>query len=104
MIEPLGSMLDQTNKLIVQRQIEYGDSKGLPWGISEAAYNARDPEMNYQYTNFGVPTLGPQAWTVEELRCCAVCKHHGEPISAGRGGQELETAARVGCAWTVWFL
>ncbi len=58
MIEPLGSMLDQTNKLIVQRQIEYGDSKGLPWGISEAAYNARDPEMNYQYTNFGVPTLG----------------------------------------------
>lgn len=58
MIEPLGSMLDQTNKLIVQRQIEYGQSKGLPWGISEAAYNARDPEMNYQYTNFGVPTLG----------------------------------------------
>ncbi|MBA8899432.1 glucoamylase family protein [Phyllobacterium sp. P30BS-XVII] len=58
MIEPLGSMLDQTNKLIVQRQIEYGESKGLPWGISEAAYNARDPEMNYQYTNFGVPTLG----------------------------------------------
>ncbi|SDP29152.1 cyclic beta-1,2-glucan synthetase [Phyllobacterium sp. YR620] len=58
MIEPLGSMLDQTNKLIVQRQIEYGASKDLPWGISEAAYNARDPEMNYQYTNFGVPTLG----------------------------------------------
>jgi cyclic beta-1,2-glucan synthetase len=58
MIEPLGSMLDQTNKLIVQRQIEYGESKSLPWGISEAAYNARDPEMNYQYTNFGVPTLG----------------------------------------------
>jgi cyclic beta-1,2-glucan synthetase len=33
-------------------------SKNVPWGISEAAYNARDHEMNYQYTNFGVPGLG----------------------------------------------
>jgi len=58
MTEPLGSLLDQTNKLVVKRQIEYATSRGLPWGISEAAYNARDPDMNYQYTNFGVPTLG----------------------------------------------
>ncbi|GGA88624.1 protein ndvB [Brucella endophytica] len=58
MKEPLGSLLDQTNRLVVKRQIEYATSRGLPWGISEAAYNARDPEMNYQYTNFGVPTLG----------------------------------------------
>ncbi|PYE89348.1 GH36-type glycosyl hydrolase domain-containing protein [Phyllobacterium leguminum] len=58
MLEPLGSLLDQTNRLVVKRQIEYATSRGLPWGISEAAYNARDPEMNYQYTNFGVPTLG----------------------------------------------
>ncbi len=29
-----------------------------PWGISEAAFNARDHNLNYQYTNFGVPTLG----------------------------------------------
>ena len=30
----------------------------MPWGISEAAFNARDHELTYQYTNFGVPTLG----------------------------------------------
>ncbi|QVQ36972.1 DUF3131 domain-containing protein [Pseudochrobactrum algeriensis] len=60
MNEPLGSLLDQTNKLVVQRQIEYATSRGLPWGISEAAYNARDPQMNYQYSNFGVPKLGLQ--------------------------------------------
>lgn len=60
MNEPLGSLLDQTNKLVVQRQIEYASSRGLPWGISEAAYNARDPQMNYQYSNFGVPKLGLQ--------------------------------------------
>lgn len=27
-------------------------------GNPEAAYNARDHEMTYQYTNFGVPGLG----------------------------------------------
>ena len=58
MKEPQGSILNQTSQLIIKRQIQYGRSKGVPWGISEAAYNARDREMNYQYTNFGVPGLG----------------------------------------------
>ena len=31
---------------------------GLPWGISESAYNVRDLELTYQYLNFGVPGLG----------------------------------------------
>jgi len=55
---PGGSLLAQTNRLSVQRQIEYGESLGLPWGISESAYNARDLELTYQYANFGVPSLG----------------------------------------------
>ncbi|MEZ5780925.1 MAG: glucoamylase family protein [Rhizobiaceae bacterium] len=58
MKEPNGGILNQTNQLIVRRQIQYGKSKNIPWGISESAYNARDREMNYQYTNFGVPGLG----------------------------------------------
>ncbi|MCO5084812.1 MAG: protein ndvB [Rhizobiaceae bacterium] len=58
MKEPHGGILNQSNQLIVRKQIQYGKSKNVPWGISEAAYNARDREMNYQYTNFGVPGLG----------------------------------------------
>jgi len=58
MHEPLGSLLDQTNRLVVRRQIAYANERKLPWGISEAAFNARDPLMNYQYSNFGVPSLG----------------------------------------------
>ena len=42
----------------MRRQIEYGAKLGLPWGISESAYNARDLELTYQYSNFGVPGLG----------------------------------------------
>jgi cyclic beta-1,2-glucan synthetase len=55
---PTGSLLEQTNRLIVHRQIEYGTTLGVPWGVSESAYNARDLELTYQYSNFGVPGLG----------------------------------------------
>ena len=55
---PAGSLLEQTSRLIVRRQMTYGAALGLPWGISESAYNARDLEFTYQYSNFGVPGLG----------------------------------------------
>ncbi len=55
---PVGSVLEQTNRLVVQCQQTYGAALGIPWGISESSYNARDLEMTYQYSNFGVPGLG----------------------------------------------
>ena len=55
---PDKSLLAETNRLVVDRQIEYGAGKGIPWGISESAYNARNFEFIYQYSNFGVPGLG----------------------------------------------
>ena len=57
---PAGSLLEQTSRLIVRRQIDYGDARHVPWGVSESAYSARDLELTYQYSNFGVPGLGPQ--------------------------------------------
>ena len=55
---PAGSLLEQTNRLVVRRQMKYGAELGVPWGVSESAYNARDLELTYQYSNFGVPGLG----------------------------------------------
>ncbi len=55
---PFGSLIEKTNDLIVRRQIDYAIGLGLPWGVSESAYNARDKELTYQYSNFGVPGLG----------------------------------------------
>jgi cyclic beta-1,2-glucan synthetase len=55
---PIGSLLEQTNRLVVERQKSYGRSLGVPWGVSESAYSARDIEFTYQYSNFGVPGLG----------------------------------------------
>ncbi|EPC02153.1 hypothetical protein L861_15700 [Litchfieldella anticariensis FP35 = DSM 16096] len=55
---PAGSLLEQSNRLVVKRQTAYATSLGVPWGLSESAYNARDMEFTYQYSNFGVPGLG----------------------------------------------
>jgi cyclic beta-1,2-glucan synthetase len=55
---PAGSLLDQSDRLVVRRQIAFGVSNRLPWGVSESAYNARDLELTSQYSIFGVPGLG----------------------------------------------
>jgi hypothetical protein len=52
------TLLAQTSRTVVQRQIAYGDQQGVPWGISESGYNAVDAALNYQYHAFGVPGLG----------------------------------------------
>ncbi len=55
---PRGSLLDQTCRLVIERQISYGKENGVPWGISESAYNTRDLSFAYQYLAFGIPGLG----------------------------------------------
>jgi cyclic beta-1,2-glucan synthetase len=52
------TLLDQTCKAAVARQIEYGKQRGVPWGVSESGYNTVDVHLNYQYRAFGVPGLG----------------------------------------------
>ena len=53
-----GTLLEQTCKAAVARQIEYGRQRAVPWGISESCYNATDIDQVYQYRAFGVPGLG----------------------------------------------
>jgi cyclic beta-1,2-glucan synthetase len=55
---PAGSLLEQTNRLVVWRQMKFGEQLNIPWGVSESEYNARDLEKTYQYSSFGIPDLG----------------------------------------------
>ena len=52
------TLLDETCKGAVKKQIEYGKEQGVPWGISESCYNIVDASLSYQYRAFGVPELG----------------------------------------------
>ena len=51
------TLLEETTLGAVEVQEAYNKHRNLPWGISEAGYNARDVSMNYQYGPFGVPSL-----------------------------------------------
>ncbi len=52
------TLLDETCRMVVQRQIQYGEERDVPWGMSECAYNVVDRHGTYQYRAFGVPGLG----------------------------------------------
>ena len=64
---PSASLLAQSNRLAVWRQEKYGEKLGVPWGISESEYNARDAEQIYQYSGFGVPDLGFKQGLADDL-------------------------------------
>ena len=67
LLEPVRSLLGATARLAVAEQIRYAAERGVPWGISESAYNERDLELNYQYGPFGVPRLGLRRAPADEL-------------------------------------
>ena len=61
------TLLDQTAKAAVARQIQYGQQRDVPWGMSESGYNTVDVHLNYQYRAFGVPGLGLKRGLVDDL-------------------------------------
>jgi hypothetical protein len=61
------TLLDQTYQAVVKRQIAYGKSRGVAWGISESGYNTVDASLNYQYRAFGVPGTGLKRGLAEDL-------------------------------------
>lgn len=61
------TLLDQTCREAVERQIAYGAMRNIPWGISESCYNSFDLGLNYRYKAFGVPGLGLKRGLLDDL-------------------------------------
>jgi len=53
-----GSLLDESCRFMIMSAQEYAKKLGIPWGISESAFNLKDLNDNYQYKAFGIPWLG----------------------------------------------
>ena len=62
-----GSLLDESCRFMVMSQLEYAKKLGIPWGISEAAFNLKDLNNNYQYKAFGIPWLGIKRGLSDEI-------------------------------------
>lgn len=93
---PVGSMLEQTSQRVVQRQRSYATGLNLPWGISESAYNARDLEMTYQYSNFGVPGLGLKRGLAEDKVIAPYATALGAMVDPQASVQNFVTLTALG--------
>ena len=62
-----GSLLDESCKFMIMSQKEYTKKLGIPWGISESAFNLRDLNYNYQYKAFGIPWLGLKRGLADDM-------------------------------------
>ena len=90
------TLLGQTNRAVVARQIEYGKEHNVPWGISESAYNARDLHLNYQYGPFGVPGLGLKRGLSEDLVVAPYATMLAALVEPGRALENLRRLEREG--------
>ena len=62
-----GTLLDQSCGAAVEHQIAYGQSRHVPWGISESSFHYFDANQVYQYRAFGVPGLGYKRGLADDL-------------------------------------
>jgi len=62
-----GSLIDESCKFMIMSQMEYAKKLGIPWGISESAFNLKDLQLNYQYKAFGIPWLGLKRGLADEM-------------------------------------
>jgi cellobiose phosphorylase len=90
------TLLDQTYRAVVARQIEYGRQRGVPWGISESCYNTTDAHGVYQYGAFGVPGLGFKRGLANDLVVAPYASALALMVMPREACQNLKTLAESG--------
>ena len=103
MRSPANSLLSQTYRQVVIRQIEYGNERGVPWGISESAYAARDIDFTYQYSSFGVPGLGLKRGLSEDLVIAPYATALAAMIAPSAALENLDRLTQTGARGTYGF-
>ena len=91
------TLLEQTCKAAVLRQIEYGRQRAVPWGISESCYNATDIHQVYQYRAFGVPGLGFKRGLGDDLVIAPYASALALTVLPGDACRNLQTLAGGNC-------
>jgi cyclic beta-1,2-glucan synthetase len=61
------TLLQESLAAVVKIQQRYARELGVPWGISESAYNSRNSSRDYLYRAFGVPAVGLSRAVAERL-------------------------------------
>ncbi|MGE5221014.1 MAG: GH36-type glycosyl hydrolase domain-containing protein [Omnitrophica WOR_2 bacterium] len=91
-----GTLLHHSERMAVERQIQYGNEKSVPWGISESGYYRFDQNMFYQYRAFGVPGLGFKRGLGEDLVITPYASLLALPFRPDEVVKNIETLERLG--------
>ena len=90
------TLLDETCHMAVVRQIRCGEECGVPWGISECAYNVVDRHGTYQYKAFGVPGLGLRRGLGDELVVAPYATALAAMLEPVRAAENFRRLAAIG--------
>jgi cyclic beta-1,2-glucan synthetase len=90
------TLLAETYDAVVSRQIKYGAQRGVPWGISESAYNVQDLDGNYQYRAFGVPGLGLKRGLADDLVIAPYATLLAAMVAPAEADENLKALRREG--------
>jgi cyclic beta-1,2-glucan synthetase len=92
------TLLDESCRGAVARQIEYGREMGVPWGISESGFAAVDGALDYQYKSFGVPGLGLKRGLARDLVIAPYATVLASMIDPREAVQNLQALQRESAA------
>lgn len=98
MQERVGGILNQSNAMAVAAQIQHGARLGVPWGVSESAFNARDREMNYQYYAFGVRVLGLKRQLMQDVVIAPYASALASQIQPAAAVENLRRLEKMGAS------
>jgi cyclic beta-1,2-glucan synthetase len=99
-----GTLLDESCRMAVRRQREWGRAHRVPWGCSESAYRAVDLAGEHQYRAFGVPGLGFKRGLDEDLVVAPYATCLAALVDPGEAARNLRRLAEAGAEgpWGPW--
>ncbi|MGH9335559.1 MAG: glucoamylase family protein, partial [Vicinamibacteria bacterium] len=90
------TLLERSCAMAVRRQQKYAAERGVPWGLSESAYNLVDRHDNYQYKAFGVPGLGLKRGLGDELVVAPYATALAAMLDPGEAARNFRRLAAAG--------
>ncbi|MCC7053405.1 MAG: hypothetical protein IT355_09060 [Gemmatimonadaceae bacterium] len=90
------TLLAQTYDAVIARHIAYARLRGVPWGISESAWNIRDRHQTYQYRAFGIPDLALKRGLARDLVIAPYATALATLVTPGRALANLRALESMG--------
>ena len=93
---PPRTLLEESCRVAVKRQVTFGGRHGVPWGISESGFAELGIQGDYQYRAFGVPGLGLKRDLGERLVVAPYASLLALPVRPRRVMENLDRLRLLG--------